>query len=250
MGGNGWNEYSRRAYRRALEMDPTRPTCLTSPTCPEARYALRMKTILMTGIAGALVLAAGAAYAQAVVTPKLDTPQAKVIIATLQPHKPANATQGHATHRMLVYLDDGVMTRQEGSNPKQTIMFKRGDVRWRPASGAYVSENTGDKPIRILEVDLKGPASGVDPKTPLDPTVVDAKHYTVMFENEFFRVMRVHYGPRETGARHEHKLNRVVIYLNDQPNAKADDVRMSGPGTHVEENASDQVADRIAVEIK
>ena len=187
---------------------------------------------------------------QAVVTPKLDTPQAKVIIATLQPHKPANATQGHATHRMLVYLDDGVMTRQEGSNPKQTIMFKRGDVRWRPASGAYVSENTGDKPIRILEVDLKGPASGVDPKTPLDPTVVDAKHYTVMFENEFFRVMRVHYGPRETGARHEHKLNRVVIYLNDQPNAKADDVRMSGPGTHVEENASDQVADRIAVEIK
>ena len=63
MGGNGWNEYSRRAYRRALEMDPTRPTCLTSPTCPEARYALRMKTILMTGIAGALVLAAGAALA-------------------------------------------------------------------------------------------------------------------------------------------------------------------------------------------
>jgi hypothetical protein len=49
---------------------------------------------------------------------------------------------------------------------------------------------------------------------------------------------------------HEHNLNRVVLYLNDQGNMKADDVRMSGPGTHTEENAGDQPADRIAVELK
>jgi hypothetical protein len=49
---------------------------------------------------------------------------------------------------------------------------------------------------------------------------------------------------------HEHLLNRVVVYLNDQPGAKADDVRMAGPATHAEENSSDQPADRIAVEIK
>jgi len=42
----------------------------------------------------------------------------------------------------------------------------------------------------------------------------------------------------------------VVVYLNDQPGAKADDVRMSGPATHTEQNASDQPADRIAVELK
>jgi hypothetical protein len=49
---------------------------------------------------------------------------------------------------------------------------------------------------------------------------------------------------------HEHLLNRVVLYLNDQPGAKADDVRMAGPAMHAEENSSDQPADRIAVEIK
>lgn len=181
---------------------------------------------------------------------KLDTPQAHVYVATLQPHTPANAVKGHATHRVLVYLDNGVMTRQEGGGAKQTIEFKRGDVRWRPASGAYVAENTSDRPIRILEIDLKGPPSGkvVFPK--LDPPVVDAKHYSVMFDNEFVRVLRVHYGPREDGALHEHLLNRVVVYLNDQPNAKADDVRMAGPATHTEKNAADQAADRIAVEIK
>ena len=42
----------------------------------------------------------------------------------------------------------------------------------------------------------------------------------------------------------------MVLYLNDQTGAKADDVRMAGATTHAEENASDQPADRIAVELK
>jgi hypothetical protein len=63
-------------------------------------------------------------------------------------------------------------------------------------------------------------------------------------------VLRVHFGPGETGARHQHILNRVVFYLNDQPNAKADDVRMAGAATHAEANESAQPAYRIAVELK
>jgi hypothetical protein len=63
-------------------------------------------------------------------------------------------------------------------------------------------------------------------------------------------VLRVHYGPQEKGKVHEHLLNRVVVYLNDQPGAKADDVRLAGAATHAEANPSDQPADRIAVELK
>ncbi|MEO8681222.1 MAG: hypothetical protein ABI665_19385 [Vicinamibacterales bacterium] len=187
--------------------------------------------------------------APAVITPRLDTPQARVIVATLQPHTPSIARNGHATNRVLVYLDDGVMTVKEGDQTT-TIDFHRGDVRWRPAGGAYTAENTSDHPIRILEIDLKGPPAGPAPTTKLDPVAVDARHYKVEFENEFVRVLRVHYGPHEKGENHEHMLNRVVVYLNDQPNAKADDVRISGAATHVEENASAQPADRIAVELK
>ena len=185
----------------------------------------------------------------AAIANKLDTPQARVYVATLLPHTPSRSPNGHATNRMLVYLDDGVMTRQENAE-KQTITFHRGDVRWRPASGAYVAENTSDHPIRILEIDLKGPPAGPAPVTPLDPAKVDAHHYKVEFENDHVRVLRVHYGAREQGALHEHMLNRVVVYLNDQPGAKADDVRMSGPAKHTEQNASDQPADRIAIELK
>ena len=189
------------------------------------------------------------APAPAAIANKLDTPQARVYVATLLPHTPSRSPNGHATNRMLVYLDDGVMTRQEGT-ATQTITFHRGDVRWRPASGAYVAENTSDHPIRILEVDLKGQPAGPAPVSTLDPTVTDTRHYKIDFENDQVRVLRVHYDAHDTGALHQHMLNRFVVYLNDQPGAKADDVRMSGPATHTEQNASDQAADRIAIEIK
>ena len=91
---------------------------------------------------------------------------------------------------------------------------------------------------------------GAAPTSLRDPAVVDARHYKVELENDQVRVLRVHYDARDTGALHEHLLNRVVLYLNDQPGAKADDVRMAGPATHTEQNASDQPADRIAVEFK
>ena len=204
---------------------------------------------ILFALLSAVGLSAQNAPAPAAVTQKLDTPQTRVIVATLQPHTPSISRTGHATNRVLIYLDDGVMTRTEGEQTTK-IEFHRGDVRWRPASGAYTAENISDHPIRILEVDLKGPPAGTPTATKLDPTVVDKAHYKVEFENDYVRVLRIHFGPNEKGLTHEHILNRVVVYLNDQPNAKADDVRLAGAATHAEENASAQPADRIAVELK
>ena len=210
------------------------------------RITMPAFTVFLLLVSG---LRAQNAPAPATITPRLDTPQARVIVATLQPRTPSIAAAGHATNRVLIYLDNGSMTRKEGDKI-ETIAFQRGDVRWRPASGAYVAENISDHPIRILEIDLQVPPTGPMPASTLDPAIVDAAHYKVELENEQVRVLRVHYQPREKGRMHEHILNRVVLYLNDQPGAKADDVRVSGAGTHVEENASDQPADRIAVELK
>ena len=189
------------------------------------------------------------APAPAAIVQRLDTPEARVIVATLQPRTPSIAKNGHATDRVLVYLDDGVMTRKEGGQ-SATIEFHRGDVRWRPASGAYTAENTSDHPIRILEVDVKGPPTAVSAHSTLDPAAVDSRHYKVEFENERVRVLRIHYQPHEKGELHEHIRKRVVVYLNDQPGARADDVRMAGAATHTEQNASDRPADRIAIELK
>jgi hypothetical protein len=214
-------------------------------TCP-TRIAWLNLLFVLVSVSG---LQAQTPATSAAIAPRLDTPQARVIVATLQPRTPAVAKSGHATDRVLIYLDNGVMTRKEGEQ-STTIEFHRGDVRWRPSSGAYIAENISDHPIRILEVDLKGPPAGPAKASKLDPAVVDKKHYKVEFENEHVRVLRIHFEPHDKGETHEHVLNRVVVYLNDQTAAKADEVRMAGAATHAEENASDQAADRIAVELK
>jgi len=197
----------------------------------------------------AVVVFAGVMAGQAVVE-KVDTAQAHAYVVTLQPHMPVTSPNGHATNRVLIYLDEGALTRTEGRGPVEKMAFHRGDVRWRPASGAYVTENVGARPVRILEIDLKGKPAGPAPVSKLDPSVVDAKHYKVVLENDQVRVLRIHYGPHEKGPEHEHILNRVVLFLNDQKNGKTDDVHVSGAQTHVEENPGDTVADRIAVELK
>ncbi|HKT80271.1 MAG TPA: hypothetical protein VJP86_08615 [Vicinamibacterales bacterium] len=208
--------------------------------------ALGLALLLLLSMIG---LSAQNAPAPAAIAPKLDTPQVRVIVATLQPHTPSISRTGHATNRLIVHLDEGAMTITEGDRTGK-IEFRRGTVRWRPASGPYTAENVTDHPIRLLEIDLKGPPSGQPSATKLDPTVVDTRHYKVEFENDQVRVLRIHFDAHDKGETHEHILNRVVVYMNDQAGGKADDVRMAGAATHAEENTSDQAADRIAVELK
>jgi quercetin dioxygenase-like cupin family protein len=181
---------------------------------------------------------------------KVDTPQARAVIATLQPRQ-KNPPREHAMNRVLVYLTPGQMTRTNSAGKAEKLMFKAGDVRWSPAGAGYTTENTTDHPIQIAEVELKNaPPRPPMPTTKLDPTVADAGHYKVELENEQVRVLRVRYGAREKGSKHEHILNRVVVYVTDQSNGKAGEVHVSGAMTHSEENSLDQPVERIAVELK
>jgi hypothetical protein len=75
---------------------------------------MRLKAI--AAVCGILVspgLSAQPAPAPAQITQRLDNEQVRAIVATLQPHTPSIARTGHATNRVLIYLDDGVMTREE-----------------------------------------------------------------------------------------------------------------------------------------
>src|SRR5215470_12242176 len=119
------------------------------------RFACFVGALALVGASGLQAQNAAAPT----ITPRLDTEQARVIVATLQPRTPAVAANGHATNRVLIYLDDGAMTRKEGEQSTK-IEFHRGDVRWRPASGAYIAENVSNHPIRILEIDLKHAPAG------------------------------------------------------------------------------------------
>ena len=181
---------------------------------------------------------------------KVDTPQARAVLDIEQPHQ-AGSRHERSLNRVLVYLDSGEMKVTAADGKVERQAFQAGDVRWSPAGDPYVTENLSGHPIQIIEVELKNaPPRPPMPVSKLDPTAVDSQHYKVAFENDQVRVLRVHYGPHESGSRHEHILNRVVCYITDQPNGKAREVHVSGAMTHNEENTLDQAVDRIAVELK
>src|SRR6267143_5535413 len=95
-----------------------------------------------------------------------------------------------------------------------------------------------------------------------DPVKVDAKHYTVEFENSQVRVLRIKYGPHEKSVMHRHP-NAVAIFRTDangtftfpkgepqQFNRKAGEALWTPAGLHLPENTGDQPFEVILVELK
>lgn len=181
---------------------------------------------------------------------KLDTPEARAVLLVAEPHQAAPLPDSRMD-RVLVFVNPGQIVLTDPSGKTESLALRAGDVRWAPVGRPYKIENTSSQAVQIIAIELKSkPPRPPLPATKLDPTVVDSKHYKVELENDRVRVLRVRYGPKEAGTRHEHILNRVVCYITDQANGKAGDVHISGAMTHSEENPLDRPVERIAVELK
>ena len=95
-----------------------------------------------------------------------------------------------------------------------------------------------------------------------DAAKVDAKHYTVVFENDQVRVLKAHYGPGEKSAMHSHP-NSVAVFLNDGKGkfnfpdgtskefvTKAGDAMWNDATVHLPENTGDKAFEVVVVELK
>jgi quercetin dioxygenase-like cupin family protein len=95
-----------------------------------------------------------------------------------------------------------------------------------------------------------------------DPTKVDAKHYTVAFENDQVRILRVSYGPREKSVLHEHPSS-IAVFLVDgkikftlaDGTSQERDVKVgqsvwNPAGKHLPENMGDKPFDVVLIEMK
>ncbi|HLF82914.1 MAG TPA: hypothetical protein VI837_01940 [Blastocatellia bacterium] len=95
-----------------------------------------------------------------------------------------------------------------------------------------------------------------------DPVKVDAKHYTVMLDNDQVRVLKIRYGPKEKSVMHEHPAS-VVVFLNNSQvkftlpdgskvdgGGKAGDVQFADAGKHLPQNVGSVALEAILVELK
>lgn len=95
-----------------------------------------------------------------------------------------------------------------------------------------------------------------------DATEVDPDHYTLAFENDHVRVLRIQYGPGEKSVMHEHPAGVAVsltgeswrMHLDDGTSVEAETqagepVWMDAT-THMPENMSEEGAEVILIELK
>jgi hypothetical protein len=100
------------------------------------------------------------------------------------------------------------------------------------------------------------------PRTFPDAVTADPKHYSVSFENDVVRFLRVNYGPGETSVMHRH-LPGCVIFLTDQTfnftipdgttepaSVPAGALGCSDGNVHQPENIGREAAEFIMVEFK
>jgi quercetin dioxygenase-like cupin family protein len=193
----------------------------------------------------------------------IDNDQARVLKVVSQPHAKGQPHE-HKMNRVMIYLTAGRQDITPVGGKATVLEFKAGDAKWSPASGMHTSEITSDRPVTVVEVELKKPGGAAGKvNAELDPVKVDPREYKVEFENSQVRVVRVKIGAHQKVPLHEHVLNRVVVYLTDQNGSmttpdgktetaqhKAGEVSWGGLTKHREENLQDGPFEAVVVEFK
>ena len=95
-----------------------------------------------------------------------------------------------------------------------------------------------------------------------DAVIADPAHYTVEFENERVRIIRIQYGPGEKSVMHTHGPNVSVMLTDgtvrmtlpdgttqDLP-SKVGDAMWEDSSEHLPENPSDEPFEVVLVELK
>ena len=192
----------------------------------------------------------------------IDNDDVRVLDAVLQPHE-KTALHEHKANRVMIYRNPGSQSIDYEDGRHVVLTFTENQVMWSPIEGKHVAEIVTEKPVGIVEIELKKPSAGKKITTSLDPLKVDPKHYKLEFENDQVRVFRVHIGPHESTPMHEHQLHRIVVYLTDanvrsagadgkvETSAhKAGEIIESGAARHGEQNLTGNPVETIVTELK
>ena len=96
-----------------------------------------------------------------------------------------------------------------------------------------------------------------------DAVTADPKHYSVEFENDVIRVLRIKYGPGESSIMHSHDANCGIMIsggdfkmelpdgsVNEAPLSKTGDVNCGDSEVHLPMNVGETDSEVILVELK
>lgn len=207
-------------------------------------------------------LAVAALFAEETVKTPINNDDVRVLDVVVQPHEKTKMHE-HKANRVMLYRVAGAQNFEYENGKHSVLKFRENQVLWSPMEGKHIAAVATEKPVNIIEIELKKPGAGKKITTAMDPVKIDPKNYKLEFENDQVRVFRVKFGPHESVPMHEHQLNRIMVYLTDAkvqstfadgktelvPH-KAGDIGQGGALTHKETNTTDQPVEVLVTELK
>lgn len=119
---------------------------------------------------------------------------------------------------------------------------------------AHMPENTSEVAADVYLVEFKdGATAGTDALEGGDAVAVDPAHYSVEFENEAARIVRIRYDAGDEGIEHGHPANCIVWLENPAPEGEEGAVgsmECSDAQVHTPAGGEEGVLELIAVEFK
>ena len=177
----------------------------------------------------------------------------------------ASSVMHHHPDGVAVFLTEHHAEFELPDGSKVEASADAGETLWNPA-GQHLPTNVAEAPLELILVELKdapdaAPTDGEGEVGP-DPTVVDSKHYSVDFENDRVRVIRIKYGPGESSVMHGHP-NSVAVFLDgldgqfESPDGSTQEVTAEAgqamympAGQHRPTNMGDEAFELVQIELK
>jgi beta-alanine degradation protein BauB len=85
----------------------------------------------------------------------LENEWIRAIALTVGPHEKLKMHKHPATGAVIVHLTDQDMRQYHADGTSRESRYKAGTVRWAEPDAAHQDENLGDKPIRLIRVEIK-----------------------------------------------------------------------------------------------
>ncbi len=85
----------------------------------------------------------------------LENQWVRAIRVTVGAHEKLKMHKHPATGAVVIYLSDQDMRQFHADGTSHESHFKAGTVRWVPPDAAHQDENIGDKPFRLIRIELK-----------------------------------------------------------------------------------------------
>ena len=189
--------------------------------------------------------------AHAFITAFAEAPGAGVSFSDMNVVVAASGDMGYTLADAVVTVD-GPDGQPIEDKIRDFHLWKKQDGQWKIAIDIWNSE------IPLAAV----AATSFSTTTGEDAVIADPQHYTVEFENDKVRIIRIKYGPGEKSVMHTHGPN-VAIYLTDitgrmtlpdgtsmEVTAETGDTQWADAEEHLPENLSGDPLEVVLVELK